>query len=134
MERLTDDSMKSSKTMRELAKALALKKGLRAPEKGQEGYVGYALTISMVKELYLREGFPVNSKRGIKTMDTHIEMWILSHTAYRNGDLIYFALDPDSYGEVEARQAVYSLIKGRGDEAQHLYDISEMLNGWGLEA
>lgn len=121
--------------MRELAKELALKKGLRAPARGQEGYVGYALTISMIKELYMREGYPVNSKAGMKTLDKHVEMWTLSHMALRSGDLVYFALDPNSLGENEAKIAIHRLIDERRDNGDaKLYDVSEMLNGWGLES
>lgn len=132
-------NMKSSKTMRELAKALALKRGLRVPEDGKEGYVGYALTISMIKELYLREGFPINSKRGVKTLETHIDMWVMSHMAIRQGDLIFFALDPDSYLEDEPRKKVQDYIEGylkeRGGVNQPtVYDVSDMLYSWGLEA
>lgn len=125
--------MKSSKTMRELAKAIALRRGLRAPEQGKGGYVGYALTISMIKELYLREGFMINTKRGVKTMDAHIEMWIQCHTAYRNGDLIFFALDPDSYGESDAWKAVAEEMK-RHSGSEDVYNVPEMLLGWGLGA
>ncbi len=131
--------MKSSKTMREIAKALALRKGLRVPKNGEGGYVGYALTISMIKELYLREGFPINSKRGIKTLEKHIDMWTMSHMATRQGDLIFFALDPNSYLEDDARQTVRNYIDGylkerNGVNEPTIYDVSEMLYGWGLES
>lgn len=131
--------MKSSKTMRELAKALALRKGLRVPDKGKGGYVGYALTISAIKELYLREGFPINSKRGVKTLEKHIDMWTMSHMATRQGDLIFFALDPDSYLEDDARKSVREYmdeyLKARdGRNEPTIYDVSEMLYGLGLEA
>lgn len=121
--------MKTSKTMRELAKALALEQGLRVPKEGR-GYVGYALSIDAIKLLYMREGFPVTTKKGIATMDNHIKMWIESHMAERSGDLIFFALDEGSFWDFDATN---TLTKYMSENANpNIVNVSEVLNsiGW----
>ena len=123
--------MKSSKTMRELAKALAIERGLVTPALGHNGgYVGYALPLTKLKELYIREGFPVATKTGSKILSKHLDMWQQSHGAERCGELVFFALDPDSWQEAEARAKILDYIND--NPMRDLVNVSERLNSEGL--
>ena len=131
MERSTVGKMKSSKTMRELAKALAISRGLVTPRKGKDGgYVGYALPLTKLKELYIREGFPVATKTGSKILSKHLDMWERSHGAARWGEMVFFALDPDSWQETEARAAILDYMNENA--SMDLVNISERLNSEAL--
>lgn len=70
--------------MRELAKALAIRKGVI--EAG--GYVGYALTMKELRVIYSNEGFPV-MQRGNRTLENHIAMWELAHKALRVSNVVF---------------------------------------------
>lgn len=133
MERSAErDDMKSSKTMRELAKALAIERGLVTPRPGGSGggYVGYALPLTKLKELYIREGFPVATKTGSKILSKHLDMWVQSHGAARWGEVVFFALDPDSWQEAEARAEIVKYMQEH--PSPDLVNISEDLNEKGL--
>ncbi len=116
--------MQSSKTMRERAKAVALGRPLEVPKNGA-GYVGYAIPMKHLREMYLRQGFPIN-RRENNLLETHLEMWQLSHTAILSGDLVFFALD-DDLKDLEARQNVYRYIHAEGGGSSKLVDISELM-------
>ncbi len=113
--------MKSSKSMRETAKAISLRGDII--EAG--GYAGYALTIKKLREIYTKEGFPV-MKKGCKTLDNHIAMWEFSHGALRVHNIVFFALDPEDPMDDEPQEGLQKYMAKH--ESQGIVNISEVLN------
>lgn len=116
------DDMKSSKTMRELAKALAIRKGVI--EAG--GYAGYALSMKDLRVIYSNEGFPVMQK-GCKTLDNHIAMWEMAHKALRVNNIVFFGLDPDDWMDDEPHDAIRECVAKQTD-GRGLVDICDVLS------
>lgn len=114
------DDMKSSKTMRELAKALAIRRGV--VEAG--GYAGFALSMKDLRVIYSNEGFPV-MQRGCKTLDNHIAMWETAHKALRVNNIVFFALDADDWMDDDPHDAIRAHI-AQGQEG--LVDICDVLD------
>lgn len=108
--------------MRELAKALAIRKGVI--EAG--GYVGYALTMKELRVIYSNEGFPV-MQRGNKTLENHIAMWELAHKALKVSNVVFFGLDSSDWMDDEPHDAIREAISKQGDKCESV-DICEVLD------
>ena len=95
--------MKSSKTMYETAKALAIEHGMRCPLRGQNKIFGYGLTIIELERLYSKEGFTIESRKasnGSKIpscLQRHIDQWLKAKLIIKRGEYYYFIFDPQDF-------------------------------------
>lgn len=94
--------MKSSKTMYETAKALAVEHGMRSL-KGQNKIVGYGLTIIELERLYSKEGFTIESRKAANgskipsCLSRHIDQWLKSKLVVKRGEYYFFIFDPRDF-------------------------------------
>lgn len=94
------DRMRSSKGMYAIAKAVALKQGLRSVW-GNSNVIGFGLTYKDLERIYAREGYAIRKSGDNKIIDNHIHNWMLAQQIRKFGDCIFFYLDTEDLEDMQ---------------------------------